>query len=305
VISRLPHVKASIALPMLAPLAVALALAIPAAAQSVERDMFVTVLDRSDTPVLTLSVPDFVVREDGRVREVLRASRATDTIDLAILVDTSQALSSHINDVRKGLESFVARMRGQARISIVGFGDRPTVLADYTTSPTALAAGIGHVFPVTGAGAYVIDAIDDVLRGLRKSRPERAAIVVIWAGGREFSNEIAPAVIERLKATGTALHVIAIGAGVPADIRTTEGRNRENLFDQGTTQTGGRRRNTLSSMAMTAELDRLAAELLGQYRITFARPDTLIPPKETVVTVRPAGLTARGIAVPFRSLAER
>jgi hypothetical protein len=267
--------------------------------------MFVTVLDRSDTPILTLDVPDFIVREDGRVREVLRARRATDTIDLAVLIDTSQALSSHINDVRKGLESFVARMRSQARISLVGFGDRPTVLADYTTSPTALAAGIGHVFPVTGAGAYVLDAIDDVLRGLKTSRPERSAIVVIWAGGREFSNEIAPAVIEKLKATGTALHVIAIGAGVPADIRTTEGRNRENLFDQGTTKTGGRRRNTLSSMAMTAELDRLAAELLGQYRITFARPDALIPPKETVVAVRPAGLTARGIAVPFRRAAER
>ena len=86
---------------------------------------------------------------------------------------------------------------------------------------------------------------------------------------------------------------------------TLEGRNRENLFDRGTTATGGRRRNILSSMAMTEELDRLASELLGQYRITFARPDSLIPPKQTDVTVRPAGLTARGILVPVRRAAER
>jgi hypothetical protein len=67
------------------------------------------------------------------------------------------------------------------------------------------------------------------------------------------------------------------------DAQTTEGRNRELLFDRGTTDTGGRRDNILQSMAATDALERLAAELLGQYRITFARPDALIPPEKTEV----------------------
>ena len=50
----------------------ALLFAAPSPAQTVERDMFVTVLDKNEKPVLTLGVPDFVVREDGRVREVWR-----------------------------------------------------------------------------------------------------------------------------------------------------------------------------------------------------------------------------------------
>jgi hypothetical protein len=275
-----------------------LASAVPCSAQSVEREMFVSVLNQADEPVLTLGVPDFIVRDDGRVREVLRARRATDTIDLALLVDTSQALGSQVNDVRQALTAFIARMRPQAQISIIGLGDRPTIYADYTNSEEQLARGVGRIFPIAGAGAYTLDAVSEVVKGLEKRKPVRSAVVVVWAGGREFGNAHYETLIEGLAARGTALHVVAIGDRLPEDAQTPEGRNRELLFDRGTTATGGRRANILTSMSMTNALERLAAELLGQYRITFARPDALVPPDKTEVAVRPAGLTARGILIP-------
>jgi hypothetical protein len=281
--------------------AVALLVALPAPAQTVEREMFVSVVDQADRPVTTLGVPDFIVREDGRVREVLRARRAAESIDIALLVDNSQALTNQVNDVRKGLEAFIERMRPQAQISIIGLADRPTIYADYTNSPEQLARGIGFIFPVQGAGAYVLDAVDELLKGLEKRKPERSAVVVVFAGGREFSNNLYPPLVDKLKARGTSLNVLTIGAGAPPDVQTTEGRNRELLFDQGSSETGGRRDNVLTSMAVADALERLAAELLGQYRITFARPDTLVPPKKTEVSVRPAGLKARGILIPQRA----
>ena len=286
-------------------LVAALLVAVPSAAQTVERDMFVTVLDRAEKPVLTLGGPDFVVREDGRVREVLRARRATDVIDIALLIDNSQALGSQVNDVRKGLEAFIAKMRPQAQISIIGLADRPTIHADYTDSQEQLSRGIGFIFPVQGAGAYTLDAVDEVLKGFEKRKPERSAVVVVWAGGVEFSTGIYQPLVEKLRARGTTLHVIVIGAQTPPDSRTTEGRNRELLFDRGTTDTGGRRDNVLTSMATGDALDRLADELLGQYRITFARPDTLVPPEKTEVAVRPPGLTARGILIPAAGAAAK
>src|SRR3954470_8392480 len=63
----------------------------PAGAQATERDLFVSVLDQAGTPVTGLGPDAFVVREDGRPVEVLRVSRATEPIDLALLVDNSQA----------------------------------------------------------------------------------------------------------------------------------------------------------------------------------------------------------------------
>ena len=283
---------------VLAAAAAAALLAVPSAAQTIERDMFVSVLDKADKPVLTLGVPDFIVREDGRAREVLRARKAADVIEIALLVDTSQALGSQVNDVRKGLETFIARMRPQAQISLIGLGDRPTIYADYTNSEEQLARGVGFIFPVQGAGAYTLDAVEEVLKGFEKRKPERSAVVVVWAGGREFSTGMYQPLIDGLKARGTALHVVAIVARTPPDTGTTEGRNRELLFDRGTTDTGGRRENIITSMATGDALDHLADELLGQYRITFARPDMLVPPAKTEVAVRPAGLTARGILIP-------
>jgi hypothetical protein len=278
--------------------AAAALLAVPSVAQTIERDMFVSVLDKADRPVLTLGAPDFIVREDGRAREVLRARKAADTIEIALLIDTSQALGNQVNDVRRGIEAFIAKMQPQAQISIIGLGDRPTIHADYTNSQEQLARGVGFLFPVQGAGAYTLDGVDEVLKGLEKRKPERSAVVVVWAGGLEFSTGSYQPLIDGLMARGTTLHIVAIGARTPPDARTTEGRNRELLFDRGTTDTGGRRENILTSMATGDALERLADELLGQYRITFARPDALVPPEKTEVAVRPAGLKARGILVP-------
>ena len=281
--------------------AAALLVALPSPAQTVEREMFVSVLDQAGTPVTTLGVPDFIVREDGRVREVLRARRASESIDIALLIDNSQALGNQVNDVRKGLEAFIALMRPHAQISIIGLGDRPTIYADYTNSAEQLARGIGFVFPIQSAGAYILDAVEDVLKGLEKRKPERSAVVVVFVGGREFSTGTYQPLIDGLKARGTSLNVLTVTVTAPPDIQTTEGRNRELLFDRGSSDTGGWRDNVLTSMAVADALGRLAAELLAQYRITFARPDALIPPQKTEVSVRQAGLKARGILIPQRA----
>ncbi|MEW5982134.1 MAG: VWA domain-containing protein [Acidobacteriota bacterium] len=266
-------------------------------AGTVERDMFVSVLDRTGAPVLTLAPGDFVVREDGRVREVLRARRATDTIELALLIDTSQAAAYQLGDLRQALGLFVETMRPAAHIALIGMGERPTVLTEYTSDAELLKKGLGRVFHISGSGATSLEAVEETLTGLAKRPAERAAVVVVWLGGIEFSNTFHDSVLARLKEDGVPLHVITVGSGVPPDISTSAGRQRELLFDRGTTETGGRRDNVLSSMGLPKALETLAAELLGQYRITYARPESLIPPERIEVSVRPPDLTARGIPV--------
>jgi hypothetical protein len=279
------------------------ALVVPAAAgaqTTVERDMFVSVLSKADEPILTLGPADFIVREDGRVREVLRARRATDAIDIALLIDTSQALGRQVTDTRKAVEAFLAAMAGHAQISLIGLGDRPTVLAPYSDDAEALKKGVGAIFPISGAGATVLEAVNDTVKGLAKRSSERAAIVVVWAGGLEFGGLSHALVLEKLAQSGAALHVMTVGTVVPPDAMTTDGRSREIVFDSGTRQSGGRRHNVLSSMGLADAMTKLAGELLGQYRITYVRPETLIPPKTVEVTVRQADVTVRATPVIVR-----
>ena len=61
----------------------------------------------------------------------------------------------------------------------------------------------------------------------------------------------------------------------------------------GTRLTGGRRDDLLTSLAFSDRLQALAAELNGQYRVTYARPKTLIPPKSMEVTTKRPELTVR------------
>ena len=70
-------------------------------AQARERVAFVSVVDRdSGQPVTELSPADVVVREDGVRREVLRVTRASGPMHIAVLVDNSAAAEPAIPDIR-------------------------------------------------------------------------------------------------------------------------------------------------------------------------------------------------------------
>ena len=55
------------------------------------RTIYVSALDRDGAPVPDLGVKDVAVREDGAAREVLKVERATDPMQIVVLVDDSQA----------------------------------------------------------------------------------------------------------------------------------------------------------------------------------------------------------------------
>ena len=115
-------------------------------AQSVERQMIVTVLDGDGEPVDGLAARDFVVREDGASREVLRVEPAGGGRQIAVLVDTSQAAARATRDFRAGLEAFFEAMHDGNEISLISFGGPPRILVGSTTSLARLRDGLGGVF---------------------------------------------------------------------------------------------------------------------------------------------------------------
>jgi VWFA-related protein len=265
-----------------------------------DRGMFVSVVDRDGRPVTGLTASDFLVREDGVEREVVSAHRATDPIDLALLVDTSQAGTSYLPDVRRALGRFVKRMAGPNHVAIVGFGERPIFYANYTRDLTLLQQGIDRLFPISGSGSYLLEAVDETCAGLAKRDSERAVIVAITAGGPEFSERDYEAFVSTLRQSGATFDALVFSLESP-NLADFGQRNREQFLDAATGATGGQRILLLSSMAVDGALDRLGDELAGQYRVTYGRPDRLIPPRKIEVSVRREGLTARGTPILARA----
>jgi VWFA-related protein len=277
--------------PVLA-LAAALAPSSPVPAQTKPTDVYVSVVDDMGEPAAGLTAEAFRVREDGVTREVLKAGPAAEPLTVALLVDDSQTATEATQMIREAMEGFIKALEGKAEIALVTFGDRPTIATDYTTDQKKLQDAAQRIFPRAGAGGDLLDAIVEVSKGLEKRKAKRPVIAVLMMDGSvEFSNRYYENVLKELARGGAALHVVSLGR--PTTNLSDEVRNRSQVIALGTERTGGRRDNVLALTAAAPKMKQLAAELLNQYVVTYARPETLIPPEKIEVTVTKPGLTAR------------
>jgi VWFA-related protein len=263
----------------------------PAAHDARTRDVYVSVLDSKGAPVTGLTAADFVVREDGVSREVVKAAPATAPMQIMVLIDDSQAATAAIPRMREGLVAFVDKLNGLAEIGLVTIGERPTALVPYTSDTAVLKKGIERIFARPGSGAYLLEGLVDVSHGLEQRHAERPVIVAITMEGPEFSNLDYRQVLKAVESSGAALHVLAVGT--PSASLSDEMRNRNMTIAEGTERTGGRRDQLLADLFLPEALPRLADELLNQYVVTYGRPDTLIPPEKIQVSVTRRGVTVR------------
>ena len=267
-------------------------------AQAIQRAMYASALTDDGAPIPGLGPSDFIVREDKMAREVLKVEPAVDPMQIAILVDTSQGARDDISPMRTALPAFIKTLTtGEVRneVAIIAIGERPTVFTNYTFSQAELKKGVDRIWSMQGSGAYLLDGIIEVCQGFKKREAQRPVIVAILSEGPELSNRQYDQVLEPLRAAGAAFHAITMGR--PSTSLSDEARNRNMVLDEGPRDTGGRREELLTSQALASKLTQLADELTHQYKITYARPQSLIPPERVTVSAARAGVVARGVLI--------
>jgi VWFA-related protein len=256
-----------------------------------ERTLFVSAVDSGGEPVNGLDADDFVITEDGRRREILRISRATEPMDIALLADTSAAASSLIGPLRNGLKDFVHEMAGNHQIALIGLANRPTILVDYTSDRMRIEQGINRLFSMSDSGMTLLDALVEVSGGLRRRDATRAVIVAAVTTGIEFTNRYGVDVVDALKQAGVSLHALMVGV---SDYGTVPARERGVALDAGARETGGQYVTLLTDSSMRQALRKLARQLSAQYKVVYSRPESLIPPEKTEVTSNRSDVTVRG-----------
>jgi VWFA-related protein len=267
---------------------------VSAAAQTRERIAYVSVIDAKTQAPITDATPDMIaVREDGNRREILRMTRATTPLPIALIVDNSQAMAPAIADLRKSLATFLRTVDGVGPIGIFTVADRPTILQEYSTSQPALQEAASRLFHAPGSGATLLDTIADVARGLSKREADRAAIVVVTGEHTEFGNLHYANVLDRLRDSEVMMYAIVL-VNPKGSLATDEARNRATVLDRGPRESGGMRIDVLTSMAIDAQLKVFGEMLKSQYRVTYGRPDALIKPERVQISAARPGLEAYG-----------
>jgi hypothetical protein len=266
-----------------------------------ERSMYVSVVDQNGAPVSDLGPADVVIREDNTAREVLRVVPAEEPMQVALLVDTSIAARDDISHIRQALPPFVAAMTipnaagRKNEIAVIGVGERPTILSEYSSDPAQIKKGIDRIWAMPGSGMYLLDAIVETAQGFKKREAARPVMVAIATSGVEYSNRHHDQVVDPLKDSGSAFYAFMLGQ--PDTSLSIESRERAIVLDEGTRLTGGAYDQVLTSLGLLPNLKRLADQLTHQYKVTYSRPESLIPPEKITVSAAKPGLVARGTPV--------
>jgi VWFA-related protein len=257
-----------------------------------DQQIYVSVLDQQDNPVVGLAADAFIVREDGIRREVLSVTKATGSFQIALVIDNSEAVRPYLRDLRAGLESFVKMMAGSHEMALFTIGDRPTIVTDYRNNPEELQAAVKRIFPRPMSGGHLLDTILNASRGLSRRNTTRPIILVVTAEGVDYSSRSYQSVLQSVDESGASLHAVVLtssGAGLG-----TNARYRDMVLDRGTERTGGKRHDLLRGQRLQETLEALARELLNQYLVVYARPDMLVPPDRVEIEMSDASWVARG-----------
>lgn len=259
---------------------------------SQERVLYVSALDSKGEPVEGLGQDAFAVRENGIRREVLRVSRATEPIDISVLVDNSQAASDDVTFYRTALPKFLGAISPDNSVALIGLADRPTVLVPSTRETARLTSRAEGLFAQPGSGMTLLDAVSEVSDGLRRRDGPRAAVVAIFTDGTEFTNKYAKDVVAAATKVQAAVHLVTIGQF--AEDREHEVRERSFFISQAPRATGGQHLSMVAASGLDHALEKLARTIRSQYKVVYARPQSLIAPDSIEVTSTRDGLTVRG-----------
>ena len=146
-------------------------------------------------------------------------------MQIALLVDNSQAAEPYIRDYREALPAFIAAVLGDEsgakhQISIITLAERPTIVTDYTSDAAAADEAAPGACSRCPAAAPICSTASSRSARASQAQLARPVIVAITTEGPELSDRQYQAVLEPLRASGAALHVIILGSP-PQHRRTT------------------------------------------------------------------------------------
>ena len=265
--------------------------------QPATHTVYVSATDRSGAVVLDLTGSDFVVKEGGKAREVVQAGPATRPMKIAIVIDDNGT-----GIFRYGVGRFIQKLHGRAEFALSTVAGQFLKVTDYTANGQELGEALALLVarPGTADGGQLLEGIYETARDLERRKTDRAVIVVLTVGGEEHSSLPAHHVLDQLRKSGAALHVVSVSSSALRSMAAVdkpsallgENLNLNEVLGDGPKQSGGVRSEIVATAGLVGGLQQLAETLLTQYAVEYARPEGAKADKLSVSVKRP-GINVR------------
>lgn len=255
------------------------------AAAASDRVVSVALTDKDGAAVKSVSTTDLAVEENGIAREVVDLAIDTRPLSLALIVDSSEALSSAYRlNIVPAIAPFLRSLPEGSRYMLWTTGDRPTRRVEWSDDPAAATAALRRVYPQ--GGNTLLDGIVEVTKELAKKEAARTAVVVITGSGIDFSSRTKEQAVDESLGKADIFYVLEINEGgdVPFNLQYA----LANLTDK----SGGMQLRLMTAMGMEFNLNKVAADLNAHYRLTYSESGDA-EKRKLLVTIAQPGARAR------------
>lgn len=287
--SRQRHAPSARALCLIA-CTFALGVAVPAA--QADRIIHVNVMDAETRPVKDLTAADFIVREDGVVRDIVDVRVAGEPLIVSVVVDAPP----EAREIRIALSAFATELLSaspESQISIGEFGGPVTANARFTSSLSDFEKTIPKAIPRIDGASSLSQALVDAGRELATRPGARKAIVSINVEPSDDASPLrAKVVADQIQRSRASLWAISI---VPGAARN---QNRDLLLLGIANNSGGLRTTVPSLAALEPALRNVAQHMLFTYAVTFKPGESIGPAKPPHVLVNRQGAHAMTLIWP-------
>ena len=278
--------------------ALVLASPLSADAQDRARRVYFNAVDRNGAAVTDLTAADVTVKEGGKTVGVTALRTAAEPLQIAILVDDNGT-----GLFRVPVGRFIEGLLGRAEFSIITVTGQPRALTPFTGNSDTLREAIGQLIARPGSpdGGQLLSGIHETAIDFERRQVARPIIVALTVGGEEHTPLPPHAVLDQLRKSGAALHVVSV---LGSTLRSTAPANRasdllnENLglhevLGDGPRRSGGRREEVPAIAGALTGLQQLAESLKRQYVVEYTLPAGARPSDRFSITTRRRDVTLR------------
>jgi len=250
-----------------------------------EKILYLSALDAKGNSVTDLKTGDVLVREDGQDREVVNVKISTAPLQIVMLADTTKeagdtgmmtrqdtvaGAAELIRDIRVALTAFsrdIMAANPASQIELMEFGQAAVPVTKLTSNLADIEKGINRLFPKPNADSVLLEAIMDASKTLERAKATRPIITIL---NIEPSNELSIPTPQKMVAELEKSHAQLWAVSLQKTQATHQSRGV--VLGTLTKNTGGRRESIAGQQALETLFKQYAANMIGQYEVTYRRP---------------------------------